>query len=115
MAESSASTVRAFHLVMRDNEEGGLHYAYETEPYFALPSELVEALGAPVGDFAHDFVSGAYQNDLLSNPDDVGMAPWFEVEELPSGSTVPQLIESKSDFEDYLLKGYRHACCIGWE
>lgn len=115
MAQSSAPTTRAFHLVMRDDEEGGLHYAYETEPYFALPTEVVESLGVSVGGFAHEFVTRIYEAALDSDPDEIGMAPWFDVEELPLGSTVPQRIGNRKDFEAYLLKAYRHACCIGWE
>lgn len=115
MTESSAPTIRAFHLTMRDAEEGGLHYAYEIEPYFELPTEVVESLGASVNDFAQAVVARAYRNAQNSDSEDYGMDPWFEIDELPLGSTVPQLLKSRKDLEDYLLKGYKHACCIGWE
>lgn len=115
MAVPHASTTRAFHLIMRDAEEGGLHYAYEIEPYFELPAELVDSLGASVSDFAQGVVARAYRNAWDSGSDDFGMEPWFEVDELPLGSTVPQLLKSRKELEAYLLKGYRHACCIGWE
>lgn len=115
MAESSAPTVRAFHLVMRDAEEGGIHYAYEIEPYFSLPTGVVESLGVSVNDFTQSLISRTHRDALSSGSEEVGMDPWFEVEELPSGSTVPQLIGSVDDLAAYMLKGYQHACCIGWE
>ena len=115
MTEFSATAARAFHLTMRDNEEGGLHYAHEIEPYFSLPTDVIESLGTTIGDFAQSLVNRDYHGALSSGSDDVGMAPWFEVDELPLGSTVPQLIESREELEAFLIRGYRNACCIGWE
>lgn len=115
MAESSVPTVHAFHLVMRDAEEGGIHYAYEIEPYFALPTDVVESLGATVSEFAQAVAKRAFKKSLESDSDDEGMDPWFQVDELPAGSTVPQLIQSRKALEAFLVKAYRHACCIGLE
>jgi len=113
-AHSQPSTGHAFHLILRDNEEGGIHSS-EVETYFSLSDELLAALSIPLGQFAHELVSSAYQTALRSGSDEVGMAPWFDVEELPAGSTVPQRIEDIESLEGYLLKAYKTACCIGWE
>lgn len=109
MAEPTAPATRAFHLIMRDAEEGSFYQNSETDSYFQLPLEILESLDAPLGDFAHEFATGVYEEGVRSDPDRFDVAPWFDVDELPVGSTVPLHLEDREALEAYLLTIYREA------